>query len=294
MEHFIGEAPEGARVEPARRSRVAKVLWWIVPLVAIGAIAAAYLLWPRAAPEQPPIAAQPPRAETPAATPAEPAIRHPIEDAQPETREPVAAALLPSLDESDAAVDDALAGLVGRSSIEQFLATSGLVRRVVATVDNLPRQKAPVRAWPVKPLPGTFGTTGSPDAVRIDPANARRYEPFVRFAESVDAGKAVALYVRFYPLFQQAYKDLGYPNGYFNDRLVEVIDHLLATPELPGPIQLRKPWVMWEYADPALEARSAGQKTLIRMGPDNARRLKAKLREVRRQVTRAAPAEATK
>ena len=52
--------------------------------------------------------------------------------------------------------------------------------------------------------------------------------------ESVDTGRLAALYVRFYPLFQQAYRDLGYPNGYFNDRLVEVIDHLLVTPEIAG------------------------------------------------------------
>jgi hypothetical protein len=39
--------------------------------------------------------------------------------------------------------------------------------------------------------------------------------------------------------------------------------------------------VLYEFADPALESRSAGQKALIRMGPANARRIKAKLREIR-------------
>jgi hypothetical protein len=101
----------------------------------------------------------------------------------------------------------------------------------------------------------------------------------------MDTGKLVALYVRLYPLFQQAYRDLGYPDRYFNDRLVEVIDHLLATPSVPGPIKLAQPHVLYEFADPALEARSAGQKILIRIGPDNAARVKAKLRELRRQVT---------
>jgi hypothetical protein len=74
---------------------------------------------------------------------------------------------------------------------------------------------------------------------------------------------------------------LGYPNGYFNDRLVEVIDNLLATPESKGPIELVRPNVMYVYADPALEARSAGQKLLIRMGPENAKAIKAKLSELR-------------
>ena len=151
------------------------------------------------------------------------------------------------------------------------------------TVDNLPRKKAPQRMWPVKQTPGAFATTGG-DTAYLAQENARRYEPFLKVMESVDTGKLVALYVRFYPLFQQAYRELGYPKGYFNDRLVEVIDHLLVTPEVAGPIKLAKPWIMYEFADPALEARSAGQKTLIRMGPANAQRVKAKLREFRRQI----------
>jgi hypothetical protein len=78
---------------------------------------------------------------------------------------------------------------------------------------------------------------------------------------------------------------LGYPNGYFNDRLVEVIDAMLATPETTGPIQLERPNVMYTFADPALEARPAGQKLLIRMGPQNAQAVKAKLTELRAVIT---------
>ena len=152
------------------------------------------------------------------------------------------------------------------------------------TIDNLPRKKAPQRLSPVKPIPGKFLVAGAGDAAYLAQDNAGRYEPFLRVMESVDTGKLVALYVRFYPLFQQAYRELGYPKGYFNDRLVEVIDHLLVTPEISGPIKLAEPWIMYEFADPALEARSAGQKALIRMGPANAQRVKAKLREFRRQV----------
>jgi hypothetical protein len=94
--------------------------------------------------------------------------------------------------------------------------------------------------------------------------------------EQVDTQKLVQAYVRYYPLFQKAYQELGYPNGYFNDRLVEVIDHLLAAPDVPAPIALAQPKVLYEFADPALESRSAGQKILMRMGPVNEARVKAK------------------
>ena len=105
----------------------------------------------------------------------------------------------------------------------------------------------------------------------------------------LDMQRVAAVYLRFYPLFQQAYQGLGYPNGYFNDRLVQVIDHLLATPQPAQPIALVRPNVMYTYADPGLESRSAGQKLLIRMGPDNAAVIKAKLTELRAAITTAPP-----
>jgi hypothetical protein len=89
------------------------------------------------------------------------------------------------------------------------------------------------------------------------------------------------VYVHFYPLFQAAYRDLGYPNGYFNDRLVETIDDLLAAPEVLAPVALVTPHAMYQYADPALEERSAGQKIMIRIGAANEARIKARLRAVR-------------
>jgi hypothetical protein len=83
---------------------------------------------------------------------------------------------------------------------------------------------------------------------------------------------------------------LGYPDGYFNDRLVEVIDHLLATPDVTAPIQLKRPSVNFEYVDPELENLSSGQKLLVRMGSANAAIVKGKLRELRQAIAKQEPA----
>ena len=119
----------------------------------------------------------------------------------------------------------------------------------------------------------------------LNQKNFERYKPLVAAMSKLDMQQLSAVYVHFYPLFQQAYQNLGYPNGYFNDRLVEVIDAMLASPEPKGPIQLVRPNVMYTFADPALEARPAGQKLLIRMGPENAQAIKAKLTELRAAIT---------
>jgi hypothetical protein len=118
----------------------------------------------------------------------------------------------------------------------------------------------------------------------------------VQLIESVDLQQAAMLYARLYPQLQRAYEELGYPKQYFNDRLVEVIDQLLATPEPDGPLKLHlpaiaapvkpeRPWVLYEFDDPALQSLTAGQRVLLRMGPANERRVKARLIEFRRLVT---------
>jgi hypothetical protein len=230
-------------------------------------------------------------------------VQHPIEQAQPGLPAPgtePAPASLPPLAESDRLVQETLLGLVGRDSLLSFLNVSGYIQRFVVTVDNLPRKRAPVRLWPVTPAPGRFVVAGTGEATSLSAENFKRYEPFVRLVEKVDSATAVALYVRFYPLVQEAYQELGYPDKYFNDRLIEVIDHLLATPDLAGPVRLTlprvaesikldRPWVLYEFTDPELEGRSAGQKMLIRMGIDNEIRLKAKLRDLRAKLARNAP-----
>jgi hypothetical protein len=100
----------------------------------------------------------------------------------------------------------------------------------------------------------------------------------------MDAKTLVALYRGLQPLFQQAYEELGHPNGEFNTRLIEVIDHLLATPAAPAEIRLVQPSVLYRYADERLEKLSAGQKLLLRMGPENAAIIKGKLGDIRAQL----------
>ncbi|RYY96668.1 MAG: DUF3014 domain-containing protein [Comamonadaceae bacterium] len=188
--------------------------------------------------------------------------------------------------DAEARIAQALTALLGQPGVASFLQLDGFARRFVATVDSLPREQSSTRVWPVQPTPRRF----APGA-----ANAERYAPFVAFVDKIDTAKAVATYVQLYPLFQQAYEELGYPKKYFNDCLVAVIDHLLQAPEPATPPALRltevkgeyaaaQPWTRYEFADPQLEALSAGQKMLVRMGLPNEKRLKARLVEFRRGI----------
>jgi len=273
--HHLREAP-----------RASLLPWVLVLAVALVALAGGYYAWfaREPAPARPP--ASPPAAEPSAAAPP-PAIRHPLPAA--ETATP-----LPSLDMSDSLVRQTLAALLGSKVFNELVFPSGIIRRVVATVDNLPRARAPRRVFPLYDVPGGFRTSGRDEQLAIAPENSARYTRYVSALESVDTAALVKAYVQLYPLFQHAYEELGFPGRHFNDRLVEALDDLLAAPEVAPPVRLIRPKVLYEYADPDLETRSAGQKILIRMGADNASRVKAKLREFRRALIDAAAAPAAK
>ena len=234
-------------------------------------------------PEAPAIVAAPtaPKAETQP----EPAATHYPAPAVPEA-EVATAKPLPALDESDPIAREALLALIGSETMQKLFSTQELVRHLVVTVDNLPRRTVAARLNPVKPAGGEFKVAGSDQQRTISAENAARYAPYVLLAAKVDAKQFVNAYGRMYPLFQKAYEDLGYPKSYFNDRLIAVIDHLIGAPEVNGPIAVVAPHVQYQYADAELEAQSAGRKFLMRVGPENAAVIKAKLREIRRELTK--------
>jgi DUF3014 family protein len=260
-------------------SRNYKPLIGVAAAVVVVAAAVWYYFHSRHAPV--PATPPPPPA---AAQPQEPAIEHPLPAGNGANAAP-----LPTLADSDASLKDALGQAVGASAVKDYLIPENVIRRLVVTIDNLPRQKVAVEKRPVSPVAGPFEAEGDEQHATLDARNFSRYRPLVSVIANLDVHQLVAVYQHYYPLFQQAYQDLGYPNGYFNDRLVQTIDSLLATPNPQGAIGLVRPNVMYLFADPTLEARPAGQKLLLRMGPENAAVIKAKLTELRAAVTGLAP-----
>jgi len=191
---------------------------------------------------------------------------------------------LPTLAESDGPFVDALTGIPGLHGVARLLTPGNHIRNIVATVDALAREKVSRRVFPLEPVAGKFRVEARAGGEAFGAANARRYDAIVRMALALRPEQAAATYRRFYPLFQQAYRELGYPKGYFNDRLVEVLDDLLEVPDIPFPIAVVQPGVLYRYADPDLEALPAGQKMLLRLGPANLAALRPQLRALRREI----------
>ena len=204
----------------------------------------------------------------------------------PETVEPVPALdPLPVLSESDPAALESLGALLGSEAVERWVRPEWIISRTVVIVHSLDGAAPPVEIRPLTLLRGAPRMIGEgPETLFWTEATARRYAELVGLLESVSPAEAGVIYARYYPLFQQAWEELGEPEPWFNDRMIDIIDHLLAAPRIELPIKLT-PWEgRLKFADEMLEAESWGRKLLIRLGPDQATAVRSWLRTWRQEL----------
>jgi len=188
---------------------------------------------------------------------------------------------LPALPESDPEFTLALADISGDGALAQYLVMDQVISRLVVSIDSLTSRQVPVHINPIRPLEGKFLTEG--EGTVLSTQNYARYDGYIALLQSMDTDMLVKLYDRYSPLFQQAWEENG-GTGSFNDRFFEVIDNLLETPDVPSPVHLTKYEAVYLFEDPELEAMTAGQKVLVRMGSANASIVKDKLAELKTRL----------
>lgn len=266
-----------------------RILWALIAIIIVVLVAVFY---PRRVDEPEPVALPPAPAPSTEFAPLEPPEPEPtpefVAEEPPEPLPP-----LPELDQSDETAAQALTQAAGADLVANYLVPEDIVRKLVVTVDNLSGDALWIKSRAVPPIGGRFLAEGPESERVISEANYARYDALFRLIAELETGALAASYQRYYPLLQQAYEQLGYPGRQFHNRALEIIDHLLATPVVEGPIRLEQPHVLYTYADPALEALSAGQKIMLRIGPENAAIARGKLIELRSAIEdlSAAPAD---
>jgi len=259
------ETSGGATPEETTSGKLGTPL--LIGVVLVLLVAASLFLYYRygraPAPPAPAPPTPPAEAPTPEPTPAEPELE------------------LPELDRSDRLIRAVVGELSEHPELVAWLTPDDLVRRFVAAVDDVSRGKSPrPHLGHLAPERG-FRATETGGELRIDPRSYDRYDPFVEVFLSLDTADGARLYRRLDPLFQEAYRDLGYPEGDFDRALARAFDEVLATPIPEGPVELERGVDDYLYADPELEALDPAQKHFLRLGPENMRQAQAKLRLLR-------------
>ncbi len=251
---------------------------WSIAVLVLVVVAAggAYLLMHRKAPVAP---TPTPAVATTAPAPAATVEQHPISQAAVVPAH-AATTPLPALGDSDGMVRDDMAELAG-NDMRTLLVANALIPRIVATVNALPGEQLPPNVLPVHAPTGSFIVKQDGDALVMSPDNLKRYHRYAAAFEKVDPQLLVTWYVHDYPLFEEAWRQLGMPNTHFNDRLVDVLDLLLKTPVPAQPPKLEGAGGLYHFVDPQLENLAIGQKILLRLGAPQQTAVMAKLRAIR-------------
>ncbi len=184
----------------------------------------------------------------------------------------------PELDASDTVIRALVEQISEHPQLARWIVNDDLVRRFVAAVDNASRGESPRGHVPfVAPQTG-FQAQRQGDDLVITDGSFERYNVLTQVVLSLDTATAVRLYRQLEPLFDEAYQDLGYPGGSFDDVVQKSIEQLLNTPIPEGDVTVTKALRSYRFDDPALEDLSPIQKHYLRLGADNMRQLNAKLR----------------
>ena len=231
------------------------------------------------------------RVETPPPAPAPaPVVPAPVApavavQAPVEPEEPEEIIELPSLNASDEMLSERLGALETGTRLLSLLVPDDIIRKFVVFVENVADGNLPQLEYPVKRLPQSMAVRELDENLfEMQTVSYQRYTPVVDGLTAVNPEQAVAIYRLMKPLFQEAYAEIGYRNRDFDNALVRAIDTVLNAQTATGPFQLIKPKVMYIYADSEIESLSPVEKQLLRMGPQNAEKLKLALRQFKEQL----------
>ena len=194
-------------------------------------------------------------------------------------------------DVGEAAVNKELARNWPLAQLRKYFNLQEQARRLVITVDNLPREHVPSQLRITRGVPELLRVQKDGETITLDPSNYERYDRIISYVEKMDARKIGRLSAKFYPLLQRTYEETGFPEERFHDRVLAALDDMMDAPRPTGPIRLVQPKVLYRFEDDHLESLSAGQKIMIRVGPDNAARLRKVLARVRAAIAAHDPDE---
>jgi hypothetical protein len=187
---------------------------------------------------------------------------------------------LPPLDQSDGVVADLVRKLSSHPQVAAWLTTNGLIRNFTVVVSNIADGNTPAKLLPPLRPRGPFEVIEQGGGVYADPRSYERYRPLADAVASIDAKGSASLYATLKPRIEEAHRELGQVDASFDRTLERAIVLLLETPVRSAPARLRPHGIGYAFASPADENLSPAQKQLLRMGPEHARAVQAKLREI--------------
>ncbi|ABZ74959.1 conserved hypothetical protein [Shewanella halifaxensis HAW-EB4] len=191
---------------------------------------------------------------------------------------------LPALADSDEFVHQKVTNVADGMAIEPLLIEDNLVRQFVVFVDNLAQGELARKVSPLKAPNNSFTVSEIANKTYINPDSYHRYDLYADFLASLNDEELAKTYKELTPLLSEAFVELGYNDISFNERMQQAIEVMLDAPIIEQPIELDGVSVNYQFVDPKLEALPNAQKLMVRMGPENSRKVKSALRRLQKHL----------
>ena len=185
--------------------------------------------------------------------------------------------ILPDLDHSDALFREEMTGispaLAGRLNSDQ------LVWKYVVIVNDFSQglrlEKHLRFLQPDQP----FAVEQQDGSLFISTKSYQRYDWLAAAINELDVQATLAVYKKFRPLLLQVFREFSYPDEYsLEDIFTKAASVILAAPVVDGRLAVLRHSINYKFADRQLEAANPVHKQMLRMGPENTRIIKNKLR----------------
>lgn len=211
------------------------------------------------------------------APPPEPEVEPVAEELEPEAPAEPEGTPLPPLDESDPFLRALFTALSENPEAVAWLLGTDLARHAAIAVDNVADGQSPRRALAALTPVDDLRVTGEDEELQVNPASFARYDSVAAGIAEVDMRRVAEAVVEALPLLETAYAELGRPDRTFREALTAALDRLLAAPVPDLPILVRERTRRYEYQDEGLEDLDEASKHLLRLGPENQRRVQEAL-----------------
>lgn len=196
--------------------------------------------------------------------------------------EPVIVEVVPEpLDLSDKAIKQGLITALRAPLLSTLIVNDSILANMVASVNNTAQGTLPENVSLLTPPATEFSVFKQADNQFITPESFTRYNVYAQTFAEIETEDMLALLDQYELQIMAQFEQIALPNAKFTSTLINAINRLLDTPTVNLPIPVISDSAMYKFANPQLEALLPAQKQLLRMGPDNMRLVKAKLRELR-------------
>jgi hypothetical protein len=165
--------------------------------------------------------------------------------------------------------------------LQEFLSDQRPLEISAALLDGTSWGAMLRKILPANPPEQAFGVDIEGDQLFMSASSYVRYDVYADSIEALDTDAVVQGFHRLRPLYETAYEALGLDPADFDNAVVRTLDRVLSAPEIEGPIALERNSVLYQFADPKLENLPELQKQMLRMGPQNVRRIKLKAQALR-------------